>query len=795
MKWISKDGYDWKGKWIWCDDEAQVGQWVSLRKNFSLMTVPHQVMARISVDSKYWMWINGKMVLFEGGVKTGENKTDMYYDYEDIASYLQVGLNTIAVLAVYFGKSSYGFKDSGQPGFFFDAEFPENSLTVGMRLVSDSSWKAIKHPAYETVTSGDPNPWNGVIPKPGDVANYRLSEPSIQYNARKEIKGWEMPEFYDMAWSSAKEIAQAGQAPYNGMIRRPIPQLKVEEIVKFTKDGRDGTRIWKEEVADASQNILYTIRNRTNIQGTPYLKIDAKEEEGKKIVIWTDAWYDINGVSVSHNYITKSGLQEWEAYGWMNGWDVYFEVPKDIKVVELGFRPSSYDTKAKGRFQTDDSQINRLYQMCYDTLLVTMRDTYMDCPTRERAQWWGDAVNEMQMACYAMDENAALLYKKTLNQTIHWTNEDGVLPTTASNPKDWFELPMQNLAGVHSFWQYYMYTGDQQPLKEGYDILLQYLKKWKLQQNGLVEHRFVEGVWDWMDWGENADAPVIENAWYYIAAKNMLCVAKELKKAQEDVDWLERRMSGIKHAFKPVFWKEECKAYYAQTDNQQPDDRANALAVYAGLADQREYEDIKTVLMTVKNASPYMEKYVLEALYMMGYDKDAMNRTKERFGKMLDYGYPTLWEFWNPEQGTKNHAWAGASLSMNYLFHIGIKPLTPAYNTFRVRPQMATLKEIQAMVPTPNGKIVANIYKNVDDTVKLSVCIPEKCKNAEICIPRCPGYETEVYLSNVCIYQKGKASLQNDSVKYKTEDACYIIFVAVSGIYEFTTKKKREEIL
>ncbi len=175
----------------------------------------------------------------------------------------------------------------------------------------------------------------------------------------------------------------------------------------------------------------YTIRNRTNLQGTPYLKVKAKE--GQRIDMYTDTWKEPanNGDSVRHAYITRDGEQEFEPLGWINGYDVYFEIPESVEVLELGFRPSTYNTKPEGSFTSDDADMNKLYQKSYDTLLVTMRDNYMDCPDRERAQWWGDAVNEMQMAFYAMDSNAGHLYKKALNQVIGWQNAAGQLPTTS----------------------------------------------------------------------------------------------------------------------------------------------------------------------------------------------------------------------------------------------------------------------------------------------------------------------------------------------------------------------------
>ena len=78
----SASSYEYQGKWIWSNDAKEIGQWVSFRKEFSLKKVPEKVTARIAVDSKYWLWINGEMAIFEGGVKTGPNRQDMYVDVE-----------------------------------------------------------------------------------------------------------------------------------------------------------------------------------------------------------------------------------------------------------------------------------------------------------------------------------------------------------------------------------------------------------------------------------------------------------------------------------------------------------------------------------------------------------------------------------------------------------------------------------------------------------------------------------------------------------------------------------------
>ena len=91
------DGYELNANWIWADAEVKPGQWVSMRKTFMLEEVPSELFARISADTKYWLWINGEQVVFEGQLKMGDGKYTWYYDKVDISDYLVKGENAIAV--------------------------------------------------------------------------------------------------------------------------------------------------------------------------------------------------------------------------------------------------------------------------------------------------------------------------------------------------------------------------------------------------------------------------------------------------------------------------------------------------------------------------------------------------------------------------------------------------------------------------------------------------------------------------------------------------------------------------
>ena len=104
----------WKAHWINTERcQSATNTWLAFRKTVHIDKVPQTLTARIAADSKYWLWINGRLVVFEGGLKRGPSPDDTYYDPVEIAPYLQNGENTIAVLVWHFGKSGFSHVNSG----------------------------------------------------------------------------------------------------------------------------------------------------------------------------------------------------------------------------------------------------------------------------------------------------------------------------------------------------------------------------------------------------------------------------------------------------------------------------------------------------------------------------------------------------------------------------------------------------------------------------------------------------------------------------------------------------------
>ena len=665
------------------------GMWLCYRMNLYLEDEPSDVELRIAADSKYWLWVNGELQVREGGLKRGPNPKDTYCDVLRGAQGLCEGDNTVAVLVWYFGKDGFSHRNSPTPGLAF-------RLSVdGKVLDTDKAWKVCRHPAY-------------YLPE-GEKPNYRLPESNIGFDAAKDI-AFQQPDYDDSCWSKAQRVSLE-EAGWNRLVDRSIPQWKDYGLKTYTRTERQGNQI-----------LAYL---PYNAQITPYLKV--KSVAGRKIDIRTDDYRGGSATNVFAEYITREGVQEFECRGWMNGHYVIYTIPEGCEVLELKYRETGYDTDFAGNFWCDDPFLTRLWTKSQRTLYITMRDTYMACPDRERAQWWGDVVNELGEAFYALDEKAHRLTRKGICELMDWQRADSTIfaPVPAGNYKD--ELPMQMLAsvGYYGFWTYYMGTGDKELMEYVFPKVKKYIHVWKTSHDGLVIPR--KGGWTWGDWGDNKDMELLFSLWYSIALDGYAHMARLVDEPAE-ARWADETNDRLRKVFHQKYWT---GAHYKSPDYEgQPDDRAQALAVVAGVLPKELYPIIRPFFRQQYHASPYMEKYVLQALCEMGYYQDAMDRMRLRYEAMVDSPLTTLWEGWGIGKegfggGSYNHAWSGGPLTILSSYVAGVKVVEPGFKVFSVCPNLGNLSHVKVTVPLSGGRFIeADVKKDAERCV-LELAVPE----------------------------------------------------------------------
>lgn len=763
----------WKAEWIWAKERAVIpNSWAALRKEVTLSDVDSEAIAYLSADTKYWLWINDQLVVFEGSYTGGPSPvkpsprvdnfpiaSHRYYDEIDIASYLKKGRNTIAVLAWYYGDN--GTKgthiSTGQPGFLFQAQ-------VGDQLiVSDATWKAKTHTAYQSVEKKPP---------------FRVAAWSVNYDARKSMGDWSDTAWYrsdfdDSSWEAAKAGRMPPAAPFFKLFKSEVPPLNnfglaycenyPEAKFPFVSDGNP----IKCEL-DFNKNV------------TPYFDIEA--EAGLDIAIRSNMRLNtIDGL-----YTTTNGRQQFESYSWMNARILEFNIPAGVIVHGLKYRWTGVG-EPRGHFESDDPWLTRIWQMSENTLYICARDSFMDTPDRERGLWIGDVADQASYLFYVMDQPGRDLLKKAITVTLAFSDtESGTF--AGLGPGRFRELPAQSLQFIEQgIWHYYYNTGDKETLRYAYPYVHRYLSLWETKENGLIVFR--NGAWKWTDWGpqETIDYDAIQNALYYSALVSARQMARELGD-DTHVEFYDRRIGEMKRAYQEEFWQD---GFYSSNPRTLKDDRANAIAILFGLAEPEQYKAIvDNVLIPNQFASPHFEWMVYQAMAKAGRYDDALTRMKQRYAEQVDNpALSTLAEYL-PSGGTENHAWNAPATVLSQ--HIaGIEPTSTAWKTYQIMPNLAHMKSVKQLVPSVQGDIAFEMRRD-DAEIVMTMSAPGKT-TATVGIPK-QYFEIGVVTANgKAIWADGSPTHaeghSSDHIQFVGADEKYIKFSVGSGNWTFNARR------
>ncbi|MBI3766450.1 MAG: hypothetical protein HY277_08115 [Ignavibacteriales bacterium] len=652
-------------------------------------------------------------------------------------------------------------------GVLFDAVL---SGTDPKKIISDNSWKVRLHPSF--ITTQQQQQWN----------DWKWVEYPIVYDARNNPGNWTALSFDDAAWAPASVKGKVPDAPWNLLVHRTIPLLKVLDAISF----------------DNQANLLRSIRIDTtftadvenNIQGYLYLKVNAPA--GDTITIRMNEWY-------TERYITKEGVQEYITYQWQNTsgqpWSkhcveiAFTGISGTIQIVDLKFKPAGYNTNFVGTFNCNNSRLNTLWNKCRNTSYVCMRDQFYDCPDRERGQWWGDVSEQILYSFYLYDSRASLLAKKGFRELMNTQKSDGSLYTTAPGTK--FHLPDQNLAAVMSIGDYFMYTGDTALVRELYPKISIYIRHYvasHCNSDGMLILQ--KGVWNWIDWGDNLDVQTgstntVVNGLFIRLMETLKLLAKATGNSREVVYYQKLQDEARKH-FNEYFWNRESRAYVFYTlQNSQSktiDDRSNAWAVLAGVVDSSRQDGVLDILNTKLYASPYQERYIEDAMFVMGKDSAAIARMLNYYQPDIDSWSQTMWERMG-NNSTNNHAWAASPCYLLGAYVAGIKPTAPGFSSYQVLPMLGPLTALSATVPSMKGTIttIDSLFTN-KFTLELSspsgsqavVGIPRKCDWKSVSVNGKIIWDRGAFLDNVA------------GISGAGTDNRYIKFNVDPGMWKFT---------
>jgi len=260
----------------------------------------------------------------------------------------------------------------------------------------------------------------------------------------------------------------------------------------------------------------------------------------------------------------------------------------------------------------------------------------------------------------------------------------------------------------------------------------------RTNKNGMMEG--LEGDWIFIDWASmSKKGEVSAEQLLFCKSIEIMELFSGLLNDTENTEKFASLARNLRSKIVDCFWNEDLGGLVTTRIDGKPLEQitkhANIFAYLFGFLDDKQTEIvINRVLLNdkiQKIKTPYFRFYELSALCEAGKHDFVIKEMLDYWGGMIDLGATTFWEEYDPTvSGSKLyamygepfdkslcHAWGASPIYLLGKYFLGVRPLTPGYETYEVKPNLGSLSWIQGSVPTPEGDI--NVYM---DREVIKVC-------------------------------------------------------------------------
>lgn len=574
------------------------------------------------------------------------------------------------------------------------------------------------------------------------------------YDARKEIKGWNLAGFDDEKWVSA--IVKEGPG---GMLQKTFfPQIQVIDVKEAVKIVEVPKGVY---VVDMGVNFTgtFNIRLRGNTGDSIRFRFGERIYNNNELNAMTAVAGQIKskgkGGPGAPSLAVQGGI-------YIFGEDteveycplLSFRVYRYMEISGLKSAPSiddiegialSSNVERKNNFSTSNKLINSIQEMIVRTFLSNLMSVPSDCPGREKFGYGGDlqATNE----AFIYNFNMQSFYRKVLYDWV-----DGYQDSVFIDAVPYVGLKYCGLnfeAAIFDVqYNLYQYYGDTAIVRELYDFDLKWMDKAaRLHPSGIVD----KGLSD-HEALVNVPVQLLGTAAYIKTARIMKEFAFILndKKNGERFAQLEEQ---IKVSLRNMYWGQnsstdlidkqsrEASMMYINTLPEQEKKNATealmkaknlfnqqtlyTLLLYCDVISEKDQKKVVDLLLKSIDEAPakhfttgiFGTKYIVEVLSRFGYaDRvfDIVNSTEfPGWGFMIKNGATTQWETWKESDNIYSncHPMFGSVSAWFYRWLAGIRPTidAPGFKRFLIAPTIPkNLFSVKCTYESPQGTIVAN---------------------------------------------------------------------------------------
>lgn len=539
-----------------------------------------------------------------------------------------------------------------------------------------------------------------------------------EYDARKEMRGWDVFGFDDFKWLQAERAA----LPTGTLRAQMTPSMKPV----LPRKGK-GTGI-----IDFGQNLAGWVSFLPQGKEGDTIRIRYAERLNDDGSLYTD---NLRSARSEDIYVCGKQNQRWHPTFVYHGFR-YVEIKGKVSDVEACLVADEMQTI--GHFACSDTILNKVVQNAWWGIADNYKGMPIDCPQRdERQPWLGDrTVGSMgESFCF----NNERLYTKWMQDICEAQRSDGNIPDVAP-----------------AFWNYYtdditwpaalpfccdmLYRqfGNKQPIIDSYPAI----RKWLLH---ILEEYLSDGIitkdkyGDWCALKEKTDGSLLATA-YTIRCLQLMVKFANLQGFSDDATLWTQKSKTLTEAFNKKFLTIRRGTSPRHDNVLYPDSvfygnntaTANLLPLAFGLVPDDCKDDVVRNLVEdimERNGGRVSSgvigiSWLLRGLSDNGFaDVAYLLATMPRYpswGYMAEHGATTIWELWNgdkagPDMNSGNHVMLlGDLVTWCYQYIGGIRS-DDAYQHITLKPsfEIQDCSMADVSYQSPYGAIVSRWQKSL----------------------------------------------------------------------------------
>ncbi len=432
-------------------------------------------------------------------------------------------------------------------------------------------------------------------------------------------------------------------------------------------------------------------------------------------------------VDMADRCVARDGRQTWHVFHPRGFRYLEVLVKGDLSAFELhdaAVTRASYPVENVGSFECSDGVLNDIWALGRATLQACMEDAYLDCPWRERGLYAGDFLVQFFSNLAAYGDTA--LFRRCIELFLLGQGDGGLVPPSAHGLPPG-RHPDYSAIIPQALWHYWARTGDEGFLRESLPRLRKLaagLEALRAEGGDLLDGTDLQPYVD-LSRMDKSGVNCALNCFYQRGFHDASRVFELLGDREAAGEYAEKARR-LAEAIRREFWDDGRGAFVdrlrAEVPDTGPSVPANALALLYGIASDaqapRALEWLVEAMLnnfrvpeptenTDCNVTSYFAFYGLGALYRFGRALEAERFIRTCWGRMLDRGAWTCWEYFVDRPGASRcHAWSSSPthyLSTRVLGVTFPEPGDP--NVVEVRPQPGSLQWARGDYPHPAGTI------------------------------------------------------------------------------------------